>query len=50
MAFFKYLDENSIVSSLLLILNYSVKPQISLILKTKDDPTIIKNFSRFHLA
>ena len=50
MAFFKYLDENSTVSSLLLILNYSVKPQISLILKIKDDPTILKNSSRFYLA
>ena len=48
--FFKYLDENSTVGSLLLIVNYSVKPQISLILKIKDDPTILKNFSRFHLA
>ena len=49
-AFFKYLDENSTVGSLLLILNYSLKPQIPLILKIKDDPTILKNFSRFHLA
>ena len=48
--FFKYLDENSTVGSLLLIVNYSVKPQISLILKIKDDPTILKNFSRFHLV